>query len=1115
MGDKKTLVRIIRLACSAVLLSVGIAWGQWGAPYSNDWVKHSQRYVKIQISSNGLYRMPMTSLPANFPKDKPENLQLYHRGKEVAVISATPTELVFYAVSNDGTSDSLMYRPMSSRVNKYSSIFSDKSAYFLTQGDKPGLRASTKTLPENPSITVENYHIQEELKLYTQEYSLSTSISIYPRFMNSFYEDGASKTGERRLGDTLILVTVPLPNLVKLGSMKPKLEVLFHGRSNNSRTIDIYLGKNKSELRKVSHVSLTNFTGLKREFEFDYEDINEDGSIVLGYKSDNDTFLERYSMGYYKFTYAQSYSMQGVSSKVFEIPTVAGQVKRVKLTGGTGQLQVYDISNTEIPVKIATTTLPDFYFAASKDGTAKILVTNSATTIASGQITEAAFRNFVPSSYDYIIITNDALEPSAKVYAEYRASNAGGGYKPLVVTIKELYNQFNYGEISPLAVRRFVDYLLSDNNRNKHLFIIGKSITYVERMQPDLEGDIPTIGYPGSDILLVEGLAGAPKDVPSIPVGRLSALTNEQVLNYLEKSKEYESSSVTNYEWKKKVLHINGGKTTAEINAFKGELAGLVPMVAGGALGGDVKAFVKQGLIEVEQVNITPEVNEGVGMISYMGHGSQITTDLNFDYVSTVSRGYNNRGKYPLLYFNGCGVGNIFNARLNSNLTAGDKMPLSLDWLLAKQKGAIAVIANSFESYSSPTINYLEKLYATMFLDESSDQLSIGQMQQKAIKAILDKGASTLNVSNIHQSLLQGDPALHLIRVEKPDYSIDFESGITLSSKDPSKLLGKTDSIQVNVSLSNFGKYIKSSTLDLNLKCILKNGEVVNYSRSIGAVAYKSEITFTIPNRGREIDRMEVFLDPNHKIAEVSEENNDAQLMVDWTIAENLTLYPSENLKDVIPPQLKVKANGQLLENGLVISPNPTLTFDLLDDRRINGDSTNLEIYIKNCDTDDCLYSRLNYLDNDNITFKKISNTSFEMSYNAVRLGTPGPYMILVIAKDDAGNVSEKPYQIRFSISPPSEDVMDVVVSPNPSTSYIKFSANMKQGAVSNISLFIYNANGVLQTSKTSINVNSGVYEYYWQPGETSASGLYLYKMVFSNGGVTVKEKTGKIAFVR
>ena len=98
-------------------------------------------------------------------------------------------------------------------------------------------------------------------------------------------------------------------------------------------------------------------------------------------------------------------------------------------------------------------------------------------------------------------------------------------------------------------------------------------------------------------------------------------------------------------------------RSVSEISQLKTLLEDLVPVVENSFLGGQVVPYIKKSLIEVEKVDDTfpGEVNEGVGMISYLGHGSPTVTDLDYGYVTDLSRGYVNAGKYPLQYFNGCG----------------------------------------------------------------------------------------------------------------------------------------------------------------------------------------------------------------------------------------------------------------------------------------------------------------------------------------------------------------------------------------------------------------------------------------------------------------------------
>ena len=51
---------------------------------------------------------------------------------------------------------------------------------------------------------------------------------------------------------------------------------------------------------------------------------------------------------------------------------------------------------------------------------------------------------------------------------------------------------------------------------------------------------VPSLGYPSADILITSGLAGTSGTEPAIPTGRLSAITEQEVFDYLAKVVEYE-----------------------------------------------------------------------------------------------------------------------------------------------------------------------------------------------------------------------------------------------------------------------------------------------------------------------------------------------------------------------------------------------------------------------------------------------------------------------------------------------------------------------------------------------------------------------------------------------
>jgi hypothetical protein len=1090
------------------------ATAQWGAPYANSWINYSKPYLKIGVIKKGLHKIPYSSLPKNFPVDKPDNLQLWRRGKQVAIISTSNQEIVFYAVPNDGASDSLLYRPMSARLNPYFSMYSDEGSYFLTIGDTLGARAKTTNQQPDSKTLLLPFHKELAITNYQEEYSLSTDKPIRPKFLNSFFELGASRTGKVQDAATWLVRNFTLENFVNT-SQKPTIKLLVHGRGDYERKIGIYVGKTFETLRLVTTLSNSGFSGSETSFELEPGDIDAAKGGVLALKTMDSEKYARFSLAYFSIEYRQSFQMNGKSSKEFRLEPVATPWSRVTIQGASSNFNFLDISDINNPAVIKGA-FENLMVPRQLGKMQVLLATRDTTNVDSKKIQEVKFKAPDPKEPNYIIITTGSLMPGAMQFASYRASEAGGGFKPVVVNIKDIYNQFNYGEPSPVAIKKFMSYMLADGAAGKNLFLIGKSITFVERMKRELPEEVPTIGHPGSDLMLVEGIAGLPRDLPAVPIGRLSAITNQNVLDYLQKVKDYEDNSAGDLAWRKKVLHLSGGKNTSEITQLKQVLSEMEPNITQGLVGGNVKQYVKQqAMAETEFVNITPAVNEGAGLITFLGHGSPIITDPDLGFASDAARGYNNLHKYPLMYFNGCGVGNIFSARFNfkpKNPQANDRLTLSLDWLLTPDRGAVAIIANTFESFVGTASEYLETLYTHMFTDPSTAGLPIGKIQQTAAKSILTKKNDKYSIANVHQSLLQGDPVLRLIVVDKPDYAIDPDKGITLHAQSPDQSIGASDSVKVQIDIANNGRFVKEQLIPLTVTYLGKSGHVIK-TQDVKAFPYQKTLFVSFLN-SKDIRSVKVELDPKFLVSELSENNNVAELTLDWEVVKSKSSFSYSNMKDNVAPLLEVKFDDKLLKQDGKVRPDPIITLHLSDDRQLFVDSSLVDIYIKRCWTDDCDFEKVAYSAG---KAAMISNNGRTLEIRYASDLAAGFYEILVNARDRQGNAAAQPYRSRFEVFEQVNLPTKLIVSPNPASSYARFELNfVKSQDLKTIKYLIYSAAGKLVEEKSiSVQAWSSAIEWYWMPPYMNP-GLYTYKvLLISSGEATVDVLTGKIVLVR
>ena len=1136
MSRKHPFVLVVTV--SFLLFICTNIYAQWGAPYSNNWLsdKHNQQFVKIQINKDGVYSIPLASLPSSFPKGDPSKFQLWRRGKEVAIISASNTEIVFYGIKNDGKSDELLYRNSAfqkdpaARTNPYLSLYSDESSYFLTNSlnNVPG-RAKTISKVIDPLQAPVNYHLQTELVTFTEQDSYSPQNNFFTlTLIQSFLERGKGMTS--RIYGKNASLTHPLlfgdpafsykfENLVRSENQKPEIELLIYGRTNTNNDISMQVGKNPSSLRTLpANITVQGFGDAKKQYQLsiaDETDIASDGSFtfkLFSNKVSSDwNAVGMYSLTYYKIVYPQVLDMGGSKSKVFSLVPTNDSVSRLSIANPITNSLVYDITDPENPTLLTGSIINGKLEVAvprMANQSLSILVSSERVEVSSTKIESVSIPQIDPANYDYLIITSERLKEGAEEYANYRKSAAGKSYNPLVITIKDVYNQFNYGEPSPVAIRRFVDYMLSKGIKEKHnLLLIGNSISYGDSTvkNKELKNQVPTVGYPGSDLLLVSDLAGSKLDVPAIPVGRISATSIGQVRNYLDKVKTYEEATNSDIGWKKNVLHLSGGKSATEIIQLRNALELLVPIVQNGDVGGSVKAFQKQSTIDVEKVNITPEVNSGVGMISYFGHGSPTITDLDMGYVSDATRGYQNINKYPLMYFNGCGVGNIFKGNTDEDYSSSLREPLSADWLCSRQKGAIAIIANSYYTFLSSSSTYIKELYARVFDNQSSLGYSIGLIQKDMALKITSGSYGSYELSNLHQSVLQGDPAMTLIRQELPDYTISRNLGIVINAE-ANKTIGQSSKLNVNIAIQNLGRN-ESRVVPVQIRYIYVDGTVETRNESLGPVAHTDTLHLTFPSL-RAGQRIEVKVDPFNTLKESNKANNDSELVIDWDLVKDVRNFPSGPIKDIIAPILKVTFNNNILNNGEIIENNPGIKIILEDNSFLLSDTSLVDISIKLCGDNLCDFKRVSYLGKQ-VKWSLISENKFGIDYLPGIL-IPGDYELLVTSKDLAGNSAINQYRVMFRISD-SQNISNVVASPNPASDYVRFSLEDNQSVeLQRIESNIYDNHGNLVDSKI---VADGSTSWYWMP--SGQPGLYIYKVILIDKTGRQKAVTGKVVVTK
>ena len=228
-------------------------------------------------------------------------------------------------------------------------------------------------------------------------------------------------------------------------------------------------------------------------------------------------------------------------------------------------------------------------------------------------------------------------------------------------------------------------------------------------------------------------------------------------------------------------------------------------LATGSSLGARVTTFAKATDDLVESLSIAKPVNAGVGLITFFGHSGLDVTDLDIGFASSDALGYRNTGRYPLLFVNGCAIGNFFFGRPT----------LTTDWVLTPNRGAIAAIAQSHLGYTEVMHEYTTQFY-TLLADSTQLYKSLGQLQQETIRRVLAQTPGGRTLANTQQMVLQGDPAIHLFPFRTPDYALT-SGGLTIQDTHGGPLTALSDSVCIRAVVQNAGQY-RSGALPVRVR---------------------------------------------------------------------------------------------------------------------------------------------------------------------------------------------------------------------------------------------------------------------------------------------------------
>jgi hypothetical protein len=889
----------------------------------NEWISYGQDYYKLKLKQDGFYRVNHDDLAAagvDIDNQDVSKMQLFYRGKEVPLyVEMNGSQLdhfEFFGRRNDGAMDSVMYDNPSQQTHKDYSTYTDTATYFLTwSSTNQGARMDVHPANLNAGYAAKDYFMDVSASYLHEIYDNGKPIIAQYNFIGSDYNDGegwmskyiAFNTSNNTAGSRVISLAAAA---IQKGAAPASLEFGVYGKSdvlnvNPDHHLIVDIQQPDKTYRVLLDTIFSGFQTIRKIYQLNDNDYSTTTSVrfrSMGVNNNSDVI----TVAYVKLNYPASFTANSLSAKLFSFQNPSSDsVTHFKYTGTLSShpvLSLYDITHGVRMNGVYTNdslhfTMPNF------GGRTDYYLYNPSAITALKQISKADMTPIdLNTDYNYLIITNHFLNPGAQAFASYKASqmlDSVTPFKPYIVYTDQLYDQFFYGLHHVAALQNFLAYYFNNaTTKPQYLLLLGKG------WEPDLARNnygtdyVPVAGMPPTDLMLTSGIdnnfAGHDTTLAAIvPTGRIPALRNEDIMNYLGKVEENDASGEP--LWKKDNILVSGGNTETEQTQNRNFLKSMGDLYAYPYTGGRPRLYAadKSNTVykDIRQA-IQNNMESGAGMLTYLAHGSLNVLGVDIADTNRLS----NKGRYPIMFLNGCNVGNF----------AYSTTSLGEWYIFKKDKGAINWLSHSNTTLDVVLYAQIRAMYNNMTVKSYGG--SIGNLWAHTIDDMQPYYKLDEYRSLVYEWTLMGDPSTPLPFLDKPDYAVS-DSSLFVT---PSDVLSTADSLQLAIPVTNYGK-ADYSGLCVSVTQKTPNGTVYNLDTLyLPSVFYKDTIYYTIKIPGKKmqgLNHFDVYLDPCNQTDETNENNNHASLDYFLSGAGARILFPSDfGIAGTDTPELMVQS---------------------------------------------------------------------------------------------------------------------------------------------------------------------------------------------------------------
>ncbi|MBN2424366.1 MAG: hypothetical protein JXB44_05015 [Calditrichaceae bacterium] len=877
--------------------------------HSNPVFKHGNIY-KIKVNEDGLYKVTYDDLiKAGYPVNSvnPKKLRLYNKGIEIPVY--------FYGSKDDQFDEGDFFEFWGEKTEKtfydtypemWTDPFTDINVYWLVSGEINGLRMveeSGSLVKTQPGSFIRPRYFRETIHVEKNNYREALGHEETPGLINKYvYEI------DHWYFDSGIMAVQSKPYNFELyypyndGSPNVYVTAAFRGRSiedNVYHQLSLWLN--------TQHVG--EITAADKWIYQQPKFLTNEGTSGLLQSNlvhgDNTLRVDMVQTGvtdwvmlnWFNVTYKREYRAHDNFLKFRVQPDLNREMTpQFEIAGfSTNDIQIYKLGISKIvngPVDfIEDTKYGDSYRVSFQDDIFDLNVRYIALTENNKKkplsISRYEYWNseidplqLIDESNrcDYLIITHKDFEYNSNRIKTLKESQS---YTPQVVMVDQIYDIFNHGIKSPLAIKDFIQYVYENwdkSSRLEYVVLVGDA-SWDYKTSTDL---IPTmlfetVKYGSSSADFWYSLISGDDYIPDVVVSRIPVNNNTDLNNYIAKIEVYQQNNSAS-SWRNKALFISGNdKGTEETITQKPVFRAQNQRIINQQLPKEIFcrklntiANEKLGEGKDPQFGSTTDLIEyfdtGLSFMNFFGHGGgAIWSDVQLMNVADVNR-LNNVDQYPFVASMTCYTGAF---------ESPGRVSLAEKMLLADRKGAIGLLASSGLGWMYNDMAIGWSLYDFLWDDDLTFGQSVNLMKifyQTDPTYFFDESSTTtysfyqLYPSMLFQYNLLGDPAL---KIQKPDYKLNVQAD------NQTPLPNDTVSISVNSQISGAA---------FNIEIVDPEGYIVLDSE----LEYGKILSFAIPDSSEGIK----YIVKAYQTNGTEDANGFTEIFVRYSLIKNFYTNP-------------------------------------------------------------------------------------------------------------------------------------------------------------------------------------------------------------------------------